>query len=278
MTTATQKRYQLPRDSATQTPHTTERNWRTANENLILLTEVGSGLHGVTTGADDQDLQGVCIEPPNVMLGMNQFKLYEYRTQPQGQPSGKGDIDLNVYGMAKWVDLIVKGNPSHLLPLFAPMDFVYHLDWPGEELRENRHLFLAKEHANRFLGYLNRQRERMLGERSQRTNRPQLVEKYGYDTKFAYHSLRIAMQGIQLMRIGEIREPMAAHQRRYLTDVREGRYTQGEVLKKLGALEEDLLMAAKYSSNLPERVDIDYVNDWLTDVYVRFWREKGLIP
>src|ERR1700745_473631 len=88
MTTATQKRYQLPRDSATQTPHTTERNWRTANENLILLTEVGSGLHGGTTGADDQDLQGVCIEPPNVMLGMSRFELYEYRTKGQGERSG----------------------------------------------------------------------------------------------------------------------------------------------------------------------------------------------
>jgi hypothetical protein len=274
MTTA--QRYQLPRDSATQTPHTTERNWRTANENLILLTEVGSGLHGVTTGSDDQDMQGVCIEPPNVMLGIGKFDLYEYRTQPQGERSGAGDLDLSVYGMAKWVRLIIAGNPSHLLPLFAPENMTYHIDWPGQELRDNRHLFLARDHANRFLGYLNRQRERMLGQRSQRTNRPELVEQYGYDTKFAYHCLRIAIQGIQLMRLGEIVVPMRPEQRRYLTDVRNGHYTQSEVLKKLGALESDLMTAAKYSAQLPERVDTDYVNDWLTDVYRRWWAEKGL--
>lgn len=276
MTSTETNRYQLPQDSQTHTPHTGERNWRTANENLILLTEVGSGLHGVTTGGDDQDMQGVCIEPPNVMLGVNKFDLYEYRTQPQGERSGKGDLDLNVYGMAKWVRLIIAGNPSHLLPLFAPPEFTYHIAWPGEELRENRNLFLARDHANRFLGYLNRQRERMLGQRNQRTNRPELVAQYGYDTKFAYHCLRIAIQGIQLMRTGEIHVPMYGHERKFLTDVRLGKYTQSEVLKKLGALESDLMSASKYSSNLPERVDTDYVNDWLTNVYRRWWAEKGL--
>lgn len=40
------KDYDLPFPSATSTPHTTERAWRTANENLVLLTEVGSTLHG----------------------------------------------------------------------------------------------------------------------------------------------------------------------------------------------------------------------------------------
>lgn len=271
------KSYELPRNSATHTPHTGEREWRTANENLILLTEVGSRLHGTSVGGDDQDLQGVCIEPPEVMLGTQNFELYEYRTQPQGQRSGQDDIDLSVYGMAKWVRLIINGNPSHLLPLFAPESEIFAIGWPGRELRENAQLFLAKSHAEKFLGYLNNQRMRMLGQKSQRTYRPELIEKYGYDTKFAAHALRIAMQGAQLMRLGRIVLPMLAHERRFLVQVREGRYTQGEVLKKLGALEAELMSAAKYSATLPERVDNDYINNWLVDVYSRYWREKGLI-
>jgi predicted nucleotidyltransferase len=273
MTMAT--RYQLPFGSATQTPHTTERCWRTANQNLILLTEVGSNLHGTAVGGDDRDMQGVCIEPPEVMLGVQRFELYEYRTQPQGQRSGEGDIDLSVYGLAKWVRLIINGNPSHLLPLFAPDNKVYAITGVGRELRENRNLFLARDHANRFLGYLNRQRERMLGNLSQRTNRPELIEKYGYDTKFAAHALRIAMQGIELMKTGEMTLPMPPFQRRYLTDVRLGKYTQGEVLAKLGSLESDLMNAAQYSTTLPDRVDMDYVNDWLVGVYQRHWEECG---
>lgn len=268
--------YELPKNTVFHSKHSGEREWRTANQNLNLLAEVGSRLHGNSIGGDDQDLQGVCIEPPNVMLGVSQFELYEYRSQPMGVRSGDGDIDLSVYGMAKWVRLIIAGNPSHLLPLFAPEAHVFHMDWPGEELRANRRLFLAREHANRFLGYLNRQRERMLGNLSQRSNRPELIEKYGYDTKFASHALRIAIQGAQLMRTGEIPLPLEPLQRRYLTDIRLGHYTQGEVLKKLGELENDL-MSARDTSQLPERVDTDYVNYWLVDVYKRWWTEKGLI-
>lgn len=270
------KSFELPFGSATHTPHTGERNWRIANQNLILLTEVGSRLHGNVVGGDDQDLQGVCIEPPEVMLGVNQFELYDYRSQPQGQRSGAGDVDLSVYGMAKWVRLIIAGNPSHLLPLFAPDDQTFAVCWPGHQLREHRKIFLAREHAKRFLGYLQGQRQRMLGERRPRSNRPELIEKYGYDTKFASHALRIAMQGIELMKTGQLEMPMDPFRRKYLTDVRLGKYTQSEVLHKLGLLESDLMDAGETSA-LPKVVDTDYVNYWLTDVYVKFWQEKGLI-
>jgi hypothetical protein len=275
MTTST--RYELPKpNDIFVTPHSGERNWRTANDNLILLSEVGSRLHGISLGSDDQDLQGVCIEPPEVMLATRQFKLYDYRTVPVGHKSGKDDIDLSVFGLAKWVDLIIKGNPSNLLPLFSPPDHTLYIDWPGQDLRDNVQLFLAKEHAKKFLGYLNHQRMRMTGEIAQGVTRPELVEAYGYDTKFAAHALRIAMQGTQLMRIGRLVLPMEGHQRKYLTDVRLGKYTMGEVLKKLGNLEDELLTASKYSSILPERVDLDYVDGWLTSVYRRWWAEKGL--
>lgn len=269
--TDTARTYELPYGTVFKNAHSTERNWRTANQNLILLTEVGSRLHGINIGGDDQDLQGVCIEPPEVMLGTQPFDLYEYRTQPVGARSGAGDIDLNVYGMAKWVRLICDGNPSHLLSLFAPDEKVLHINWLGEELRANVGLFLARDHARKFLGYLNGQRARMLGEKAASVNRPELVEKYGYDTKFASHALRIAIQGIQLMKTGRMTLPMEEHERKYLIKVREGEYTQGEVLAKIGRYEEELLHAGQYSTVLRDRIDYDYVNGWLVDIYQRWW-------
>jgi uncharacterized protein len=263
--------YKLPYGEVFKSPHSTERNWRTAQENLILLSEAGSRLHGINVGGDDQDLQGVCIEPSEVMLGTRQFELYEYRTKPKGERSGADDIDLQVYGLAKWVRLICNGNPSHLLPLFAPTDKTLALTWPGAALRDNVGLFLAKDHAQKFLGYLNNQRACLVGDKAPRVNRPELIEQFGYDTKYASHALRIAMQGIQLMRIGKLVLPMDAHERRYLIKVREGRYTLGEVLAKLGRLEEELFNAGKYSTVLPEKIDYDYVDDWLVNVYTRWW-------
>lgn len=267
---------QLPYGEVFKTKHSTERNWRTANDNLILLTEVGSRLHGTGLDYDDQDMQGVCIEPPNVMLGISEFELYEYRTKPVSVRSGAGDVDLSVYGLAKWVRLICRGNPSVLMPLFAPEHATYRINWVGQALRESVGLFLSREHAKPFLGYIGGQRRSMVGERAARVNRPELVEAYGYDTKYAYHALRIAMQGIELMSEGRITLPMAPHRAQYLIDVREGKFTQSEVLEKLGRLESDLLHAAENTVKLPERVDTDYVNNWLVRTYRRWWEEQGL--
>lgn len=267
---------QLPYGEVFKTKHSGERNWRTADDNLILLTEVGSRLHGTGLDYDDQDMQGVCVEPPNVMLGISEFELYEYRTKPVGARSGAGDVDLSVYGLAKWVRLICKGNPSVLMPLFAPEHATYRINWVGDALRENVGLFLSRQHAKPFLGYIGGQRRSMVGERAARVNRPELVEAYGYDTKYAYHALRIAMQGIELMSEGRITLPMAPHRAQYLIDVREGKFTQSEVLEKLGCLESDLLHAAENTVRLPERVDTDYVNNWLVRIYRRWWEEQGL--
>ena len=53
-------------------PHTTPWHERIAVGNEILRTQVGSGLHGVTiAGTDDRDEMGVCIEPPDCVIGLN---------------------------------------------------------------------------------------------------------------------------------------------------------------------------------------------------------------
>ena len=62
---------------------------------------------------------GVCIEPPEYLLGFRRFEHFVYRTQPEGVPSGPGDLDLTVYGLRKYCRLALKGSPTTLLPLFV---------------------------------------------------------------------------------------------------------------------------------------------------------------
>lgn len=65
---------------------------------------------------------GVCIEPPEYVIGLQRFEQYIYRTQPEGVRSGPGDLDLIVYSLRKWLRLALAGNPTILLPLFVPTD------------------------------------------------------------------------------------------------------------------------------------------------------------
>jgi hypothetical protein len=59
-----------------------------AEPNTILRCEVGSSVHGLAIeGTDDRDEMGICLEPPEYVIGLKHFEQWTYRTQPQGQRS-----------------------------------------------------------------------------------------------------------------------------------------------------------------------------------------------
>lgn len=117
----------------------------------ILRSEVGSSLHGLALeGTDDLDLMGITIEPREAVTGLQCFDQVTWRTQPEGVRSEPGDVDLVVYGLRKWMRLAVAGNPSILLPLYAPMDSVYRCHELGHELRVLGSSIVSRQCAARF--------------------------------------------------------------------------------------------------------------------------------
>ena len=80
---------------------------------------VGSTVHGLSNpGTDDRDEMGVYVEPPEYVAGLRPFEHGVFRTQPEGAPSGPGDLDLTIYGLRKSWRLALKGSPTVLLLLF----------------------------------------------------------------------------------------------------------------------------------------------------------------
>ena len=156
---------------------------RIAERGTILRCQVGSGLHGTAVdGQDDRDEMGLCVEPPEYVAGLRRFEQYIFRTQPEGARSGPGDLDLIVYSLRKWMRLALSGNPTILLPLFVPDEEIVQIDELGHELRANAQRVLSRRAGLRFAGYLRTQRKRLL-EGELKVNRPELIEKYGFDTK-----------------------------------------------------------------------------------------------
>lgn len=247
-----------------------------AEENTVLRGQVGSGLHGVTTGSDDRDEMGVCIEPPEYVIGNAQFEQYEYRTQPDGARSGAGDLDLNVYSLRKWSRLAAQGNPTVLLLMFIPPQEIVSINDIGRDIQAHPERFLSRDAAFRFLGYLNAQKERMLGLRSQRTNRPELIEKYSWDTKYGYHMIRLGLQGVELLTTGRITLPIPERERVWLTDLRNGKYTKEDALGVVDGLSAQL-RALSVTADLPAKPDYAVIDRWLTDTYQSWWEQRGLI-
>ncbi len=259
------------------TTTTTNEVQQIAMNGTILSIIAGSTLHGLdVAGQDDLDLMGICIEPPEYVIGLKRFEQYVERTrsdgtpQPEGARSGHGDRDLVIYSLRKWAKLAAKGNPTTLLPLFAPRPHITHGTSEGFDLRRNRHLFITKQAGERFMGYLLGQRSRLLGERGGAPKRPELIEQYGYDTKFAMHATRLALQGIELMSRGQITLPMPGSEQMECMDIRLGRTSEERVLERLEFLER-LLRVATDESTLPEHPDMDAINALLIELYQGHW-------
>jgi hypothetical protein len=243
-----------------------------AEPNTILLGLVGSTVHGVTVdSADDRDEMGICIEPPEYVAGLRVFEQWVYRTQPEGARSGPGDIDRTVYSLRKWCRLALAGNPTVMLLLHVPDEQCSVIEGPGRELRSNKQWFASRRAGHAYLGYMQRQRDRMTGDRGQmRVNRPELVAQHGYDTKYAGHVLRLGYQGIEFLESGHLSLPLREDERIRVLDVRNGRVSFEDVLLEADELQRRLESLLEQSP-LPEHPDHDAVNAFLIDAYRSWW-------
>ena len=130
---------------------------------------------------------------------------------------------------------------------------------------------LSKRAGRAYLGYLRGQKERLLGTRGQmRVNRPELVEAFGFDTKYAMHALRLGYQGLELLQTGRLTLPMPEPDRSTVMAVRLGERSFDQVLAEIEELERRL-EAALERTLLPDAPDDEAVNAFLVEVYRQAW-------
>ncbi len=244
--------------------------------NEVLRVLVGSTVHGTQVeGTDDRDEMGIYVEPPAAVFGpLADPEQYVSRTQPEGVRSGPGDVDLTVYGLRKWMRLACHGNPSMLLPLFVPDDAVLVRTEPGDSLRAMAPAIVSRQAGHRHLGYLQAQRQRMdgRGKRNRVPNRPELIARYGFDTKYAGHALRLGYQGVELMTTGRITLPMPEADRRRVVAVRQGEVQLAQAAEWIDRQVESLeWLLSSGAGPLPERPDYVALQAFLADVHLEHW-------
>lgn len=245
-----------------------------AEDGCILRCVVGSTVHGLSNpGTDDRDEMGVCIEPKDYVIGLRAFEHWTSRTQPDGAPSGPGDLDLVVYGLRKYCRLAVKGSPTALLLLFIGDEHVLLRDELGGELQALAPAFLSKRTGQAFLGYFDSQRRGLVGDRHATRTR-ELSAEHGYDTKYAMHALRISVQGLELIRDGRITLPVPEPDRSALLAVRRGEPSLAEVLARLDDAGERL-RAAVDTNDLPDEADAARIDAFLVSAYERVWATRA---
>lgn len=241
----------------------------TTLDNTILRGEVGSTAHGTgLEGQEDLDHMGVFIEPPENVCGLFPLDHYVFRTAEKDQRSGPGDLDLTLYSLRKFCRLAVKGNPSVIMLLWLDPSLYTVCDDYGHSLIDIREKLISKDAGQAYLGYLIAQRKKMTGERSKKVSRPELVEQFGYDTKFAMHALRLGFQGIEYLTERRLTIPVPEPERLTLLAIRRGELSLEDVLAMISVLEVRLRLLV---DRCPDKVDTVTINKFLVNLHMRYW-------
>jgi uncharacterized protein len=231
-------------------------------------------------GTDDRDEMGVCIEPPEYVTGLRRFEQFERHTawdRPGGvaNRSGPGDLDITVYGARKFCRLALDGNPSILTLLFTPADSRVFISGWGYSLLDRAPSFVSLRAADRYLGYLHAQRKGLTGQG--RVNRPELIEKYGFDVKFASHAIRLGLQGIELLRWRRVILPMEPENRERILAIKRGEVPYEDVLAQVDELARELESLRQQNPyRIPEQPDRESIDWWLRLAYLATWDRAGV--
>lgn len=210
-------------------------------ENLHYLTIMGSEAYGVSSGDSDKDLYGFCVPPKEMIFphltgaipgfGRQPASFEQYQQHHVHDPSaagGKGiTYDFSIYGIVKYFQLLMENNPNMLDSLFTPQSCVLHSTPMALMVRDNRQLFLHKGAYPKFKGYAYSQLHKMAIKQPQEgSKRAANVEEHGYDTKFAYHLVRLLNEVEQILMTGTLDLQQS---REMLKEIRRGGWTEEQV-------------------------------------------------
>lgn len=181
---------------------------------------MGSAAYGCSNDTSDIDVYGFAIPEKRVMFPHLSGYIEGFGSKPAGFETytqhhmidtgwGKADeqreYDYCIHTVAKFFKLCMGANPNMLDTLFVPLRCILFTTPVGAMVRENRHLFVSQKCIHTFRGYAFEQLHKLrIKNPSENSKRSELVEKYGYDVKFAYHIVRLLLEVEQLLTEGSM--------------------------------------------------------------------------
>lgn len=166
------------------------------------LTQMGSQAYAVANDDSDLDIYGWCIPARDVVFPHLRGEIpgFGYQTQRFEQfqqhhiveKDYNKEYDLNIYSVIKYFQLVMDNNPNMIDSLFTHQQCVIKSTKVSDHVRDNRKTFLSKKAWHTFKGYAYAQMHKMrIKEVTPESARYDMVQKYGYDVKFAYHVVRL---------------------------------------------------------------------------------------
>lgn len=213
---------------------------------------MGSVAYGVSSDTSDFDLYAITIPLKQDVFPHLKGEIHGFGRQKQGFEqfqqhhvydkdalAGHGrNYDITCYNIVKYFTLAMENNPNIVDSLYVKNTCVLHSTIAGQHMRENRNLFLHKGAYHKFKGYAYSQKSKLeTNKNSSSSKRKELYEKYAYDTKFAYHIIRLIDECEQILTLGDID---LERSREMMKSVRCGEWTVDQVYEYFSLKEKTL--------------------------------------
>ncbi|KKN50715.1 hypothetical protein LCGC14_0629760 [marine sediment metagenome] len=233
---------------------------RQPKEGEILRCIVGSRAYGLATETSDTDLKAIYISPKEEVIGVSQ----EDKTRPFGP-------DDHSYSLRHFARLAVKCVPNVLELLFCEKEDIISQTVEGNILRQYRNDFLSKNCIAPYIGYAEGQLKKAAKVPTNRgLGRQKIVEEFGFDCKFAMHTIRLLQTAKELLDTGilNVRRP----NREFLLDIRYGRAFNGyDEFRKFALNLVKEVRELENKTSLPEKPDIEKINWLIVYLHELYW-------
>ena len=182
-------------------------------EGLIYECIIGSMAYGVSKDNSDIDLYAVTIPPKKEVFPHLDGYIDGFGAKPKKFEvfqkhrviDGKQNFDITIYSIIKYFNLILDNNPNMIDSLFVPMSCITYSNQIGEILRANKELFLHKGCYKKFIGYAFSQFRKIKNKTGAiNEKRRKTIERCGYDTKYAYHLIRLLLECEEILMHGTL--------------------------------------------------------------------------
>jgi len=246
-------------------------------DNILFEGIQGSNAYGVAVDESDFDMIGFCVPPKDLVFphlagqieGFGRQKKrftswQQHHVFDQDARGGKGrQYDFCVYNIVHFFDLAMDNNPNLIASLFLPVECIVHNSLVGNMIREKRHVFLHKGCWHKFKGYAYSQLSKMETKSPEAgSRRSASIEEHGYDTKFAYHLVRLLLEVEQILTTGDLDLQRNAEE---LKSIRRGEWTVQQVKDFFVAKEKGLEKVYEECDILPWGPREDEIKQLLLD-------------
>jgi predicted nucleotidyltransferase len=214
------------------------------NRKLLFVHIGGSHLYGLNTESSDLDIRGVFVADNKSWLGLEVIENYVKHNDD--------NIDYQLYEIKKFLKLSYVSNPNIIESLYIekdnPVVLIWTKDW--EWIRDMCKKYLVSQLAKTgFIGFATSQIKKLLTKSGNKTGRVDLVENFGFDVKFASHSIRLMYELLELLTTENITFPLKKDTIDLVLSIKNGKkYKKDEVNKFINDFEAlaDFIHAADY--------------------------------